>query len=79
VTDWNFNSGVMNCQHTSNGGWWTANFEEESSIKTVRIYKRTDCCGDRATMTVKVGDHQCLLKEEKDLYIDYDCNSTLAH
>jgi hypothetical protein len=59
VTEWNFGNAYganTNCQHTKVGGWWKANFEEESKVDLVRIMKRTDCCGHRAKMTVKLGD-----------------------
>jgi hypothetical protein len=51
----------MSCQHTSDGGWWSADLDAPfgTSVTVVDIFKRTDGAffiGDRSEMNMYIDD-----------------------
>jgi hypothetical protein len=66
----------MNCEHTGLNGWWAADFDPKYQLNTIKIMKRTDCCGHRAFMTVSVGGTNCSVKTSNTTSVTYDCSNT---
>ena len=52
-----FSSGEVTCTHPDNPTWWQVDLEKNANIDQVRIYNRTDCCGERlADFFIEVSD-----------------------
>ena len=56
-TRWAGKNGNSNCNHGagSSDDWWTGHLDGDHKIYSVRLFKRTDCCGYRAELTMTVG------------------------
>ncbi|QTD37841.1 discoidin domain-containing protein [Polaribacter batillariae] len=46
-TSGNFSSGSVTHTNTQNNPWWLLDMEVDTTISTVVIHNRTDCCGNR--------------------------------